>query len=358
MRQKLTEVSVRTAKPKGDGYTIWDTLSPVGLRVLKRRKTWTVMFGKERKRVTLGHYPEMSLTAAREAARRKRGGARSERVDAAIEEYVARKRTELRPISLYELERYLNKHFRFKGDLSEITYRQVMDVVASLTPASGWAAYQHIRAFLAWCVNRGYLETSPLWGKTGPKRGASRDRVLSQEELVKVVCEAYQGVAEDYCRLVLLLAFTGQRRGQFAQFRPEWYNPAEQTVTFPAAVMKGKRVHVVPATPIVATLLGKPISVRNFAGCKRRFDKSCGVENWSLHDLRRTWRSRCSELFAGQNREAMERLMDHVQPGIQAIYDRYSYAREMRQVMATHELALLQLCGLHVQRGPALSSAV
>ena len=48
MRQRLTEISVRTAKPKGDGYTIWDTLSPVGLRVLKRRKTWTVMFGKER----------------------------------------------------------------------------------------------------------------------------------------------------------------------------------------------------------------------------------------------------------------------------------------------------------------------
>ncbi len=358
MRRKLTDVSVRTAKPDGDGYTIWDTLSPVGLRVLKRRKTWTVMFGRERKRVTLGHYPEMNLAQAREAARRKRGGARSERVETALEEYVTRKRTELRPTSLYGLERCLDKYFRFKGDLGDITYRQIMDIVSPLTPASGWAAYGHIRAFLGWCVNRGYLETSPLWGKTGPRRGASRDRVLSQEEFVRVVQAASQGLPDDYCRVVLLLTLTGQRRGQFAQVQPEWYSPSEATLTFPASVMKGKRVHVVPVTPFVATLIGKPILVRDFSGCKRRFDTQCAVENWSLHDLRRTWRSRCSELFGGQNREAIERIMDHVQPGVQGIYDRYSYAREMRQVLTTHELNLLQLCGLLAQRTPGLSKVL
>ena len=52
MRKSLTELVVRSAKPKGESYTIWDQSMPgFGLRIMHGgRKTWTLMRGKERKR--------------------------------------------------------------------------------------------------------------------------------------------------------------------------------------------------------------------------------------------------------------------------------------------------------------------
>jgi Arm domain-containing DNA-binding protein len=68
----LTDIVAKSAKAiEGRQHTIWDSsLRGFGLRIGAEAKTWTVMVGKERRRITIGRYPIMGLQAARAEARR------------------------------------------------------------------------------------------------------------------------------------------------------------------------------------------------------------------------------------------------------------------------------------------------
>jgi hypothetical protein len=69
-RIALTEISVRSLKPTDGRLTYWDAGMPnFGVRIGARRKTFVVLVGDERQRVTLGHYRDISLADARKAAR-------------------------------------------------------------------------------------------------------------------------------------------------------------------------------------------------------------------------------------------------------------------------------------------------
>jgi integrase len=63
-----------------------------------------------------------------------------------------------------------------------------------------------------------------------------------------------------------------------------------------------------------------------------------GFAEFTVHDLRRTWRSLASK--AGVNPEHAERVMGHVIPGIEGIYDRYGYVPE-KQIALQQVAALI-----------------
>ena len=63
-----------------------------------------------------------------------------------------------------------------------------------------------------------------------------------------------------------------------------------------------------------------------FSRGKRQFDKRCGVTGWTLHDLRRCARSLMSR--AGVQNDLAERVLGHVQPGVQGIYNRHDFFEE------------------------------
>ena len=52
---------------------------------------------------------------------------------------------------------------------------------------------------------------------------------------------------------------------------------------------------------------------------------------WVNHDLRRTLRSRLSELRV--NSDVAEAVLAHVKPGIRGVYDRYEYLDEKRDAL-------------------------
>ena len=56
-RAHLTDIIVRTLKPMGYA-TLWDAqLRGFGIRCGLSSKTWVVMVGKHRQRITVGRYP-------------------------------------------------------------------------------------------------------------------------------------------------------------------------------------------------------------------------------------------------------------------------------------------------------------
>ena len=70
----------------------------------------------------------------------------------------------------------------------------------------------------------------------------------------------------------------------------------------------------------------RPIS--GFSTFKLKFDISCGVKDWRLHDLRRTARSLMSR--ASINPDTAERCLGHAIRGVRGTYDRHDYVVEMR----------------------------
>ena len=59
---------------------------------------------------------------------------------------------------------------------------------------------------------------------------------------------------------------------------------------------------------------------------KAPFDKACGVNDYVIHDLRRTARSLMSR--AGVDADIAERCLGHVIGGVRGVYDRHEYHRE------------------------------
>jgi integrase len=70
---------------------------------------------------------------------------------------------------------------------------------------------------------------------------------------------------------------------------------------------------------------------------KRALDKRLkaelgALEPWVIHDLRRTARSLMSR--AAVPRDHSERVLGHAMPGIEGVYDQYSYQTEKGEALA------------------------
>jgi integrase len=102
----------------------------------------------------------------------------------------------------------------------EIGKRDVVEVVSAIeqrgAPVAANKALKSIKMFLRWCVGRAILEQSPAEGVPSPAKEVARDRVLSDDELARVILAARQ-IDDRYGCIVELLALTGQRREEVAK---------------------------------------------------------------------------------------------------------------------------------------------
>jgi integrase len=79
---------------------------------------------------------------------------------------------------------------------------------------------------------------------------------------------------------------------------------------------------------VAAALNGGAEPIVSFSFWKRRFDKACGVRDWTLHDLRRTARSLMGR--AEVPTDLAERCLGHVVGGVRGIYDCWQYVPQMQ----------------------------
>ena len=75
--------------------------------------------------------------------------------------------------------------------------------------------FETLRLFFKWCIGRGIIDQSPMFGlaKPFPDAERERDRVLTDAELAKV-WNASHDIGEQFGPLVRLLILTGQRRSE------------------------------------------------------------------------------------------------------------------------------------------------
>jgi hypothetical protein len=129
---RLTDISVRALPPPTKGQkTHWDdTLQNFGCRVSQGgTKSFVVQHGADRRLITIGRYPVISLADAREEAKRPlaeitlgRHRPRTVRWNEAVELYLAACELKNRKRTVGDYKRLLFRHFAFKRQqLAEIT---------------------------------------------------------------------------------------------------------------------------------------------------------------------------------------------------------------------------------------------
>jgi len=380
---KLTNDTVRNLPAGPSGDTIYPDSDPrIGvpgfcLRVRKGgSRTFIIQWrqGQFQRRATIGKVGVLSLDEARKAARKALVGidegndplavrAKSRADGKLIFETVAREYLDIRaedmkPGSLDQCTRHLLKYFRALhrlaiGKIDRATIAVELRAIAKKSgPVQADRARSTLSAMFGWCVGEGILEANPVVGTNKQSNTKSRERVLTDDELVAVWTSAPD---TEFGCIVKLLMLTGQRRDEIAALRRAEIEGG--VLALPAARTKNSRAHDVPLSPQARALLNdQPESAgreyvfgngrggfSGFSSAKRRLDEASGVADWTLHDLRRTMATRMADL--GVQPHVIEAILNHVsghKAGVAGIYNRSTYATEKR--------AALEQWGAHVER--------
>ena len=362
----LTDIVVQRLSKPGTYYD--ETTPAFGIRIGKNRKTWIVMRGADRIRTRIGRYPATSLAEARKQAKKlltepvqRRGTITfGTAYEAFKSDHCAKKKARTREC----YQRVLDKYFlpKLKGTrLAQVTDQTIADITdkPADTPSEQAHCLAVLRTFLKWCVRppRRYIPHSPLDGLQ-VVMGKSRERVLKDTELV-TVWKAAEKQGYPHGTIVQLLILTGQRRGEIANLRRQWIDPKAKTITLPGWVTKNGIEHTLPYERLVADVLetiprlnstdllfpSRVSDERPISGwSKFRKELEDGVENWVLHDLRRTFATMHAAI--GTPVHVTEKLLNHIsgtQAGIVGIYQRHTYMPEMRSAMENYERHVVAL---------------
>ena len=362
-RLHLTNIAVQRLSTIGIYY---DTTTPAfGIRVGKHRKAWVITQGTDRQRISIGHYPSMSLAEARKEAKKRLANELVKGARLSFSEAYGQYKLVIagkKPRTQKDYKRHIDKYFApklGKKKLPEITYEHVMDCVNGVSIGEKNHALAVVRIFFRWCVRppRRYIVHSPLEGvQIAPSR--KRKRVLDEDEQKKT-WRAAGAQGYPHGTVVRLLLLSGQRRGETANLRWPWIDEKERTITLPDWLTKNGKEHTFPYGDLPAAVLdtiprrnttdllfpSKISDDRPISGWSK-FKKEMIDElaNWTLHDLRRTYRTTHAKI--GTPSHIGERLINHaaaVQTDVEAIYDRYKYMPEMRAAVERYEGYLSKL---------------
>jgi len=344
---RFTDLMLKTLPAPERGSKVYadDTLEGFGVRVSQGgTRAYVLTFGADRRRVTIGRVGVISLQDARSAAKRllaerTLGKHLPGRVRAsdALERFLEAQAEKNRKITVQGTTWLLKKHFKglWVKNLSDITSDDITRVTDKLMKAGQPSAANHattaIKTFFRWCVTqRKYLPHSPLEGLQLPARTISRDRVLAPDEL-KAIWDACEDTA--FGTTVKLLILTGCRRTEIRHLTLE-----SDLATLPAEYSKNKQAHTVPLPTLAIPLMAKDRTCSGWSKLKAALDKRCKVEEWVLHDLRRTYATTHAQL--GTPPHIIEALLNHktgIVSGVAATYNRYQYVDEMRQAVEKYE---------------------
>jgi integrase len=230
--------------------------------------------------------------------------------------------------------------------LAEIAAR-LQDIIVERGRVAASRARSYLSAAYAWGIGEGLVTRNPVTGSNVPDKDVpSRDRVLSDAEL-RTVWQATAGT-DDYSKIIRLLILLGNRRAEIGGLRWSEIDLGNGTVTIPGERTKGG--HTLTLTlPDRALAILRSVERRAgndfvFGGNKAGFTGWSNavrdlrarilalMASWTVHDIRRTFRSGLSEI--GVQPHIAERLIGHsVGKKVQQTYDRFAYKAEMRDAL-------------------------
>ena len=380
---------IENLKPKDKPY-IEREKRGFALRILPTGvMTWLFIytFNGKRKWYTLGQYPGVTLKAARKAYSEayelyQRGGDPSadrqkekdaDTVESLVEKFIERGLIQKGNRSWQEYKRNLDKDVIpawGKRKASSITRADVIDLLELIADRGAMNQSNQVlkitRRMFNFACERGILENNPCAFVKQLSPSVKKDRTLSAKEIKTFwtgLDNAY--MTDDIKRALKLILVTAQRPGEVVgahstEFNGDWW-------TIPAERAKNKKQHKVFVTPLAKELFKtdrkgylfpspandpnkdpavyKAIDVNAVAKALRRTvrgeKRKVGNEIKEIepiikmtpltpHDLRRTAASTMASLGFGV---VVDKVLNHTDQRVTAIYDRYDYAKEKQTAL-------------------------
>ncbi|MGE3342856.1 MAG: tyrosine-type recombinase/integrase [Vicinamibacterales bacterium] len=342
------------------------------------RKTWRVAFrahGRWR-RMNIGSVALMDLAEARKRAQ-KRLGEVADGHDPASERQADREAGTFAELAHEYIERHAKKHKRsWKEDLhgsthkkktgkrphlglvkrlgpmkvKEITRRDIraiLDEIADRAPIMANRTLALVRRMFNFAIEHDWVESNPcqMVKRLAPER--QRDRVLSEDEIRRfwAALEDEQPIVAALFRLRLL---TAQRGGEIHGAAWTEMDLDRGWWTIPKERSKNGLAHRVPLSPPAVKIL-KALKketgdspwvcpstrktgphINHAQKAIERVVQRSRVE-FRGHDLRRTAASLM--IGSGIPRLVVSKILNHVETGVTAVYDRHSYDAEKRAAL-------------------------
>lgn len=354
---KLTDLRVKALSTEKAQEDFFDAVLPTfGVRVSSLgAKSFFVMYrqwGRKHRR-TLGRYPKLGLSDARDLARdvmkKVESGADpgangrqaltfGELANTYLELYA-----KIQKKSWREDHRMLAKDLlpRWEGRPVRTIRRadvvELLDDVALRGPIIANRTRALVSKIFSWGMSRDMVEANPAHGSPVPGKSRSRDRVLTPEE-IRAIWEAVDAEGSRTSATLKLRLLTAQRGMEVMSMRwsdiegPWWTVPAEKSKNGMA-----NRVYLAPMTRELIKKLpngspyvfpatrGRKAHLSNPNKMLQRIREASRVEFWG-HDLRRTAATHMAQL--GISRLVIAKVLNHAERGVTAVYDRASYDRQ------------------------------
>jgi integrase len=383
---KLTSANIKLPEGKNDHLEFDDTLKGFGLRIRRGSgdriiRNWIIAYrahGHQR-RMIVGSAEKLTPAQARQKARKllsevELGGDpqadKRERRDkdevslrSIIKDFLEHK-TGVRQGTLQSLTQYLQGPCGARAQkqgiepylkplhgmpIDRITRadiaRRVLTVSKEHGEPTGIAFRSALNSLFAWAMTMGLTEHNPVIGAFKPPKQASRDRVLSNSELVMI----WKALADDdYGKVIKLLICTGARRAEIGGMRWSEFSPDMDTWTLSSSRSKTGKPHTVPVTPLMLSIIesvpkrdrfdilfGRKNGFTVWASGKEALDKRIGLKPWVHHDIRRSVATGMNDI--GIQPHIVEQILNHQsgsRRGVAGIYNRSPYEREVKAAMA------------------------
>jgi integrase len=373
-RLKLNEKILRDAEPQeGNSYQIFDT-EILGLAAKvqssgSRTFTLDYRFAGRQRRLTIGRWPEWSVTAARERARELR-----RMIDEGEDPLSAKEELREAPRVTDMIDRYIREHLprlsttnagdqismlrkmvepawarRLVTDISKSDVAKFLDFVAEGRPrpckqkpnnrARKLQGHKPtpIRANRMGEVLRKMFTLAMEWEwcSDNPAQGFhrriehARERFLSPEELTRLAAVLDKAEDQRAASIIRMCMLTGARVGEVRQARFEQFNLDYAIWSKPASTTKQRKIHRVPISQDVVAIVrqrqlvvprgnpwlfpgdavGKPVrEIRRFWHMVQR---EADLPDVRIHDLRHTFASLL--VSGGASLEIIGRLLGHSQ---------------------------------------------
>ncbi|ADU69479.1 site-specific integrase [Pantoea sp. At-9b] len=225
------------------------------------------------------------------------------------------------------------------------------------------------RAF-RFCLNRDVIKVNPLENLVPSDVGQKpkiKDRKLSADELRTVYdwLRFRQGAEAKF--LVRFIMLTGCRTSEIRQATWDWFDLENQIWTIPATHYKTRMTIRRALSPAAVRMLqerkdsvdtrhvvtsarsfpdrekDRPLNGQVAANFAKSIRQGAKMEEWSLHDLRRTFATMMSEL--GCPPYVVEKLLGHQMIGVMAHYNLHDYMDDQRRWVKVWEDKLSEIMG-------------
>jgi len=379
----LSTLTVNKLRPPKQGrLEKFDVQVPgFGVRVTERGvKSWIFVYRsptkRKRVRVTIGRVGEIDLETARDQARELRRHIRAGQEPTAKSHTTQGQGATFRDaVDLFEKRCLVN--MRSGREARQIIDRELMPTwkdrpIAAITrgdvfervealidggsPESARRLFSIIRRFFNWAISRGTfgIDRSPcdrlrpadLVGKQ-----PSRSRILTDDEL-RALCAATECMDYPFGPMLRLLMLTGLRRTEVAEACWFELDLHKATFTIPNERMKSDTAFTIPLTTEMMAVIqalpridggeflftsgkvgDRPVS--GFSQMKKKLNRLMAATgagtDWTVHDVRRTFRTHLSALPVPGGDLVRELMLAHARPGLHRVYDQHLYLEERRR---------------------------